>query len=216
MCVGAKMDRGFGKYDVYTVSGSIYCYRDTNVLKNRFGLRDGEKLKKVEADLSVIRQNDLLSHPIRGRFTANHLCRIHRYLLGDLYPFAGHFRREDIMKGTTRFLAHQEIKTKLSMLLGALREEHSLLGFDFETLIERSAYYFAELNYIHPFREGNGRATREFMRQLYAHNGYAVNWAAVPTEDFLAVMETSVFDTTQLKERLRICLYPYDTQETEH
>ena len=210
------MDRGFGKYDVYTVSGSIYCYRDTNVLKNRFGLRDGEKLKEVEADLSVIRQNDLLSHPIRGRFTAHHLCRIHRYLLGDLYPFAGHFRREDIMKGSTRFLAHQEIKTKLSTLLGALREEQSLQGLDFETLIERSAYYFAELNYIHPFREGNGRATREFMRQLYAHNGYAVNWAAVPTEDFLAAIEASVFDTTQLKERLKNCLYPYDTQETEH
>lgn len=205
------MDREFGKYDVYTVSGSIYCYRDTNVLKNRFGLRDGKKLKEVEADLSAIRQNDLLSHPIRGRFTVNHLCRIHRYLLGDLYPFAGHFRREDIMKGTTRFLAHQEIKTKLSTLLRALWEEHRLLGFDFETLIERSAYYFAELNYIHPFREENGRATREFMRQLYANNGYAVNWAAVPTEDFLAAMEASVFDTTQLKERLRICLYPYDT-----
>lgn len=86
------MTDGFGKYDVYAVSGSIYCYRDTNVLKNRFSLRNGEQLKKLETDICAIRQNDLLSHPIRGRFTPSHLCRIHRYLLGDVYSFAGHYR----------------------------------------------------------------------------------------------------------------------------
>lgn len=200
------MDKGFGKYDVYTTSGSIYCYRDTNVLKNRFSLRDGKKLKELEADLSAIRQNDLLSNPIQGRFTATHLCRIHKYLLGDLYSFAGHFRREDIMKGNTRFLAHRDIKAKLTKLLNELAAENYLQGLAFDALVERSAYYFAELNYIHPFREGNGRATREFMRQLYALNGYEVNWGTVPTEDLLVAMESSVFDTAELKSVLKKCL----------
>lgn len=200
------MDKGFGKYDVYATSGSIYCYRDTNVLKNRFGLRDGKKLKELEADLSAIRQNDLLSNPIRGRFTANHLCRVHKYLLGDLYSFAGHFRREDIMKGNTRFLNHRDIKAKLTKLLNELAAENYLLGLAFDALIERSAYYFAELNYIHPFREGNGRTTREFMRQLYDLNGYEVDWAAVPTEDLLAAMESSVFNTAELERVLQKCL----------
>lgn len=200
------MDKGVGRYDVYTTSGSIYCYRDTNVLKNRFGLRDGKKLKELEADLSAIRQNDLLSNPIQGRFTANHLCRIHKYLLGDLYAFAGHFRREDIMKGNTRFLTHRDIKVKLTKLLSELAEEDYLQGLAFDALIDRSAYYFAELNYIHPFREGNGRATREFMRQLYDLNGYAINWVAVPTEDLLKAMELSVFDIGTLKRTLCVCL----------
>lgn len=200
------MDKGFGKYDVYTVTGSIYCYRDTNVLKNRFGLWDGKKLKELETDISAIRQNDLLSNPIQGRFTANHLCRIHKYLLGDVYAFAGHFRREDIMKGTTRFLNHQDIRAKLTKLLKELAAEDYLQGLDFDTMVERSTYYFAELNYIHPFREGNGRATREFMRQLFALNGYEVNWAAVPTEELLATMEVSVYDTTGLTAILRSCL----------
>lgn len=200
------MDRGFGKYDVYTVAGSIYCYRGTNVLKNRFGLRDGAKLKAVEADLSLIRQNDLLENPILGRFTPNHLCRIHRYLLGDVYRFAGHFRQEDIRKGSTRFLAHGDIPRKLTQLLDELRREDILSGLSFEDLVARSAYYFAELNYIHPFREGNGRATREFMRQLYARNGYAVNWAAVPVDALLAAMEASVFDTHDLEVVLSLCL----------
>ena len=73
-------------------------------------------------------------------------------------------------------------------------------------LIDRSAYYFAELNYIHPFREGNGRSTREFMRQLYALNGYTVDWAAVSTDELLEAMEASVYDTAQLKAVLRLCL----------
>ena len=200
------MDKGFGKYDVYTVAGSIYCYRGTNVLKNRFGLRDGAKLKAVEADLSLIRQNDLLEHPIPGRFTPNHLCRIHRYLLGDVYRFAGYFRREDIQKGSTHFLAHGDIPRKLTQLLNELRGENLLSGLSFEALVTRSAYYFAELNYIHPFREGNGRATREFMRQLYARNGYAVNWAAVPVDHLLAAMEMSVFDTHDLEAVLSLCV----------
>ena len=120
------MNDGFGKYDVYATTGSIYCYRDSNVLKNRLGVHNQTKLKTIEANLSIIRQNDLLTHPIQGRFSASHLCRIHRYLFGDIYSFAGHFRREDIMKGSTRFLAHQEIKQKLTALLASLRGESYL------------------------------------------------------------------------------------------
>lgn len=200
------MSNSFGKYDVYAVSGSIYCYGDSGVLKNRFGIRDEKKLKELEADLSAIRQHDLLEHPIPGRFTINHLCNIHKYLLGDLYAFAGRFRREDIMKGTTRFLSHKEIKEKLGHLLNELASENYLHDCGFDSLIDRSAYYFAELNYIHPFREGNGRATREFMRQLFAQNGYDVDWSKVPSDHLLSAMELSVFDTSELKHVLRICL----------
>lgn len=200
------MTDGFGKYDVYAVSGSIYCYPDSNVLKNRFGLRNSARLKEVETDLSTIRQKDLLEHPVQGYFSINHLCRIHRYLFGDIYPFAGHFRREDIQKGTTRFLAHSEIKAKLSALLARLHQESCLAGLPFEELAERSAYYFAELNYIHPFREGNGRAVREFMRQLFDRLGYEINWNTVEPKRMLSAMEESVFDTTMLREALRLCL----------
>lgn len=202
------MADGFGKYDVYAVAGSIYCYPDSSVLKNRFGLHDPAQLKALESDLSAIRQKDLLEHPIQGRFSANHLCRIHRYLFGDIYPFAGHYRREDIMKGTTRFLTSSEIKPKLSALLVMLRQESCLRGLPFEAFVDRSAYYFAELNYIHPFREGNGRATREFMRQLFDYNGYEVKWDAVATDDLLAAMEESVFDTAMLKSILALSLSP--------
>ena len=69
----------------------------------------------------------------------------------------------------------------------------------------------AELNYIHPFREGNGRATREFMRQLFLLNGYEVDWGAVPVEQLLHAMEESVFDTNELERVLRDCLQNAET-----
>ena len=200
------MADSFSRYDVYATVGSIYCYPNTGVLKNRLGIRDGNTLKKVETDLSSIRQNDLVRSPITGFFTTNHLCRIHRYMFGDLYPFAGHFRREDIMKGETRFLPHQSIKQKLSALLSALQQEHYLKDLPFPALISRSAYYFAELNYIHPFREGNGRSTREFMRILFLQSGYEVDWSAVSVDDLLYAMELSVYDTSKLESILRECL----------
>lgn len=200
------MDKGFGRYDVYTTSGSIYCYKDTNVLKNHFGLRNGDQLRKIETDISAVRQNSLLEEPITGRFSSTHLCRIHRYLFGDVYPFAGHFRREDIMKGMTRFLSHKEVKQKVREVLAMLCEERYLQGLPFDRFVERSAYFLAELNYIHPFREGNGRTTREFMRLLFAKNGYEVFWDRVETDCLLHAMEESVFDTAELQQVLKVCL----------
>ena len=205
------MADGFGRYDVYTVMGSVYCYSGTNVLRNRFGLRDNQKLKLVESDFTAVRQNDLLRTPIMGQFTANHICRIHRYLFGDIYPFAGAFRREDIMKGTTRFLSHREIKQKLSGLLHKLKDENFLRNVTEDELVCRSAYYLAELNYIHPFREGNGRTIREFMRLLYKQAGYDVSWDAVSPEELLQAMEESVYRTTRLESVLSKCLSKVDT-----
>lgn len=196
----------FGKYDVYSVASSIYCYPDSSVLKNKLDIRDPALLRKVEADLSTARQAEIFHIPVAGRFTATHLCNIHRKLLGDVYSFAGHFRREDIAKGPTRFVTYSQIKEKLQRLLGQLQQEKWLENVPFEAFVARSAYYMAELNYIHPFREGNGRAIREFMRLLFLHNGYVVQWDAVDVEALLSAMIDSVYDTAHLEQILKQCL----------
>lgn len=196
----------FGKYDVYSVASSIYCYPDSSVLKNKLDIRDPVLLRKVEADLSSARQAEIFHIPVAGRFTATHLCNIHRKLLGDVYSFAGHFRREDIAKGPTRFVTYSQIKEKLQRLLGQLQQEKWLENVPFEAFAARSAYYMAELNYIHPFREGNGRAIREFMRLLFLHNGYVVQWDAVDVEALLSAMIDSVYDTAHLEQILKQCL----------
>lgn len=196
----------FGKYDVYSVASSIYCYPDSSVLKNKLDIRDPALLRKVEADLSTARQAEIFRTPVVGRFTATHLCNIHRKLLGDVYSFAGHFRREDIAKGPTRFVTYSQIKEKLQRLLGQLQQEKWLENVPFEAFAARSAYYMAELNYIHPFREGNGRAIREFMRLLFLHNGYVVQWDAVDVEALLNAMIDPLYDTAHLEQILKQCL----------
>lgn len=90
--------------------------------------------------------------------------------------------------------------------MSGLRSEHDLAGLDRAQFIKRSAYYMAELNYIHPFREGNGRTTREFMRLLFLRNGYKVDWGAVPVDELLQAMVESVYETAQLEGVLNRCL----------
>ncbi len=60
------MPESFGKYDVYATAGSMYCYAGTNVLRNHFGIRNADELKRIEADITTIRQHDLLSKPVTG------------------------------------------------------------------------------------------------------------------------------------------------------
>lgn len=94
----------FSRYEVYTSVQSIYCYKGTNVLKNKLGIRDTEKLKKAEEEITLIKQMELMKEPIHGYFTKNHLFLIHRFLFEDVYSFAGHARREQIRKAIRCFI----------------------------------------------------------------------------------------------------------------
>lgn len=62
------------------------------------------------------------------------------------------------------------------------------------------------MNYIHPFREGNGRAVREFIRLLYLKRGYRIRWDAVSAEELLSAMIDSLYDTAHLEEVLMQCI----------
>lgn len=196
----------FSKYDVYTETGSIYCYKGSNVLCNRFGIRDFDTLKKVETEYTTAKLVYLAGHPIPGKFTVTHLCKIHQYLFGDIYRFAGHLRKETIRKGSTTFVNEKDIRPKLSALLSELKAEIYLSELEFDAFIKRICYYLSELNYIHPFREGNGRAIREFMRLLISRNGYDVDWSKASTENLLNAMIDSVYDTASIENVLKICI----------
>ena len=93
----------FSKYEVYSTTQSLYCYPDTNVLRNHLHITEYAELKAAEEEITALKQYALLQSPIRGRFTKTHLCRIHRFLFSDIYSFAGHLRREQIAKADTWF-----------------------------------------------------------------------------------------------------------------
>ena len=168
----------------------LYCYPGTNVLKNKLGIRNQDKLSEVERKLTALRINDLIRKPSQGNFDLAHLCMIHFYIFQDLYTWAGELRKVDISKGNM-FCRAMYLPSQSEVVFGALRRENCLKGLDHVRFVERMAYHFSELNALHPFREGNGRTQREFMRELALYNGYAIDYAkAEQDEMFEASVES--------------------------
>jgi cell filamentation protein len=76
-------------------------------------------------------------------------------------------------------------KFGLSNVLRELPGEHYLKGFDPERFARRAGFYMGEINAIHPFRDGNGRAQREFIRELGIEAGFGIDWDAVTVEHMM-------------------------------
>ena len=191
----------FSKYDVYTTTQSIYCYPGSNVLKNKLNIRDTKLLKTAEEEITLIKQMELLKNPIKGNFSKAHLMNIHKFIFEDIYPFAGKIRREQISKADTLFYPPNLIDRELDKVFAKIKEKNMLKETDEEKVFDNLAYVMAELNIIHPFREGNGRSIREFIRLMAKRIGYDLNWGNVDKEELL---ESSILSVDNYKVLIRI------------
>lgn len=191
---------------MYENRHSIYCYPDTDILINRLDLKDNAILQKYEAKITAAKLLALRQKGIIGEFDSKHIRDIHKYLFEDIYPFAGNYRTENIGKGVFRFAEWQYIESELDNLLKKLKEENYLANYSQEMLAEKLAYYISELNVLHPFREGNGRTIREFIRELALKNGYILNLKKVNPKDFFNASVKSIVDTNDLEKLINICL----------
>ena len=180
--------------------GSKYCYENSGTLKNKLDIRDYKQLEKYEAKITAAKSLGLRIKGITGDFDKKHYISIHKYLFEDIYPFAGEFREENIGKGEFRFASFEYIEPELDRLLNELKQENFLAGLSKQELAKRLAYYLSELNVLHPFREGNGRTNREFIRQLALKNGYVLNLKNPPPQEVLDASIKSVIDTTDLEK----------------
>ena len=192
--------------EIYKNKGSIHCYPGTNVLINKLNIKDGQKLSKYEAKITAAKSLALRQKGITGNFDVEHYKSIHKFLFEDIYPFAGILRDENISKGEFRFASFEYIEPELNRLMNELKNENYLQGLNKEKLAKKLAYYLSELNVLHPFREGNGRTTREFIRQLALKNGYKLNLGKVLPKDMLDASIESIVDTTHLEILLYKCL----------
>lgn len=152
-----------------------YVYPGTNVLRNRFGIRDAGELARREAQASTIRTVELSARPLPGRYDLPHLQAFHRHLFGDLYPWAGEIRTVVIAKGDM-FALPDRIVPYLTDVFSQLAAEKHLRELGREGFVARLTHYLAEINAVHPFREGNGRAQRAFLGQLATERGYWIAW----------------------------------------
>ena len=192
--------------DIYEERDSKYCYENTNTLINKLNIRDSKVLQKYEAKITAVKLLALMQKGIIGNFDVNHINSIHKYLFEDIYPFAGKYRTENIAKGVFRFAEWEYIEPELERLLDELKKENYLENLSKEKLAERLAYYLSELNVLHPYREGNGRTTREFIRELALKNEYVLDLRKVSPKEFLDACLKSIVDTEDLTKILYECL----------
>ncbi len=163
----------------------LYCYPNSNVLKNKLGIVNQEKLHIVERQLTAIRIEDLIHKPVRGSFDLKHLQDIHFYIFQDLYTWAGNLRKVDIAKGNM-FCNVMFLEDQAAQIFGAIRKDNYLKNLDRGDFARRLAFHFSEINALHPFREGNGRTQRQFIRELALYNHYALDFSKATGDEMLA------------------------------
>ena len=169
------------------------------MLENKLNITDQIELAKAEEKLSKQKAKQLFDsgdiHQVAvGTFAG--LAFIHGYLFSDIYPFAGKIREVNLAKGDFRF-------APLMYLQPALQHIDAMPQSTFEEIIEK----YVEMNIAHPFREGNGRATRIWL-DLMLKQGIrqVVDWNQVDKEDYLSAMQRSPVNDLEIKVLLRQAL----------
>ena len=176
------------EYDGVEYEGDdFYHYPYTNVLMNRFNIRNNDNLQAVERQLSYAKITYLSANPLKGVLDLKYLQKIHQFIFKEIYTWAGHIRGGQFFsKGTTEFCRASMIYAYADEIFSKLRNEKWLRGLFREQFIERLAYYMGEINALHPFREGNGRTQRVFFEELARRARYEINFGNVELNELLS------------------------------
>ncbi|MFJ1339300.1 putative adenosine monophosphate-protein transferase Fic [Pseudomonas caricapapayae] len=169
--------------DKYGVGQDPYCFPGTTVLCNHLNLRDDALLCQAERDLSSIAASEI--DFVLPPYDLPYLQNIHRRLFMDLYPWAGELRTVDISKGDTHFCTVNRIEPEAKKMFRCLAQANWLEGLSRPGLVSACAEHFGDLNMLHPFREGNGRAQRILFEHLILNAGYTVSWWAVNEREWV-------------------------------
>lgn len=147
-----------------------YFYEGTNTLINKFGILDSEEEKQKEEEESFERLVELYINPIKGNFDKEHLKKIHKHIFGTMYDWAGEYRYVNTTKYNevynihSYFTDYERIDEALTYELDRMEKDIKQIN-SLEIMIYFLAEYYVVLLDIHPFREGNGRTMREFLRE---------------------------------------------------
>mgnify|MGYP003921427057 FL=1 len=160
--------------DKYGVGQDPYCYPGSDVLRNLLNIHDEEQLHKAERELSEIAVSKfrLLPPP----YDLSLLQHIHKSLFSDVYEWAGLLRTVNIQKGDTLFCTADRIAPEAEKIFRVMENAAWFEGASKAELIVKVAETYGDLNVIHPFREGNGRAQRILFEQIIINAGFAVDW----------------------------------------
>lgn len=154
------------------MSDDPYLIPGTQVLANRLNIANAKDLDQAERLLVVQRR---LEGPPTGNFDLKHLQAIHYHLFQDVYEWAGQLRTVEINKGGSQFQFRQFIQTGMADIHKRLGKKRFLSDLSADAFATEAADILSDVNFVHPFREGNGRAQLEYLRQLGLQAGHDVN-----------------------------------------
>lgn len=173
-------------YKYYYEGAIFYCYPDTNILINKFHIKDEAELDKIESRISSLKAIELRNKICENKFDFKHFCAIHHYLFCDIYEWAGQARKGGFMsKGNTIFANSDFIESLFNDFYEKLQSENFLKGLGKQDFCERLAVYMGGVNYIHPFREGNGRTSRLYFAQLAENARYKLLFNKIDKDELL-------------------------------
>jgi len=149
------------------------------------------ELDYAERRYSIIRSRQGIP---QGDFDLKHLKAIHRHLFQDIYDWAGEIRTVEISKGGSQFQFRQYIETGMADVHRRLVASSFLKGLDRSAFASAAANIIGDVNYVHPFREGNGRTQLQYLKQLAGQAGHtldltkihAIGWIEASKEAHLA------------------------------
>lgn len=191
--------------DKYGAGQDPYCYPGSGVLRNRLGLTDEQGLHDAERTLSEIAANNIdFNVP---PYDLRYLKRVHRTLFADLYDWAGELRSVDISKGGTHFCNVSRIEAESAKLFERLAAANCYEGLARQQLVAAVGELYGDLNMIHPFREGNGRAQRILFEHIVINAGYEISWWPVEEGEWIqANIDAVVCDYQALTEIFERCI----------
>ncbi|PJR03886.1 Fic/DOC family protein [Avrilella dinanensis] len=157
----------------YIDSELKYTYKN-GVLRNLANIVD-EKILLVYESLKVSKRvEELFNNPVKIKSTAS-LLSIHKHLFQDIYEWAGKLRTVNISKDGKPFFDEERFDTAFQYIDSLIAEYKSIDNNDKTILANKLAEILDNVNYLHPFREGNGRVQREFLRSLALEKGLKLN-----------------------------------------
>jgi cell filamentation protein len=153
-----------------------YTYTDpkTGLLRNLQDITDPEVLLFVESGAVTKRLQELYENPIKIK-GIDSLFAIHKHLFQDIYTWAGKKRIVEISKDKKQFFPTTHFDNAIRYIDHLVTEFKKIPKDNKKNLAERLAEILDNVNYLHPFREGNGRAQREFLRMLALEKGLTLN-----------------------------------------
>lgn len=160
----------------YKYIDTDYTYTDpkSGILRNLIDVTDPEVLLFVESVAVTKRIQELYETPIKI-IGIESLFVIHKHLFQDIYAWAGKKRNVEISKDGKQFFPTTHFENAYRFIDTLLLDYKITSKTNIQQLVEKLAEILDNVNYLHPFREGNGRAQREFLRLLALEKGLTLN-----------------------------------------